>query len=137
MFCVEVIGCAGAAFWVVFWVVFGCWLGFFGAFGSGLRVFVSLVCMGPCWFLRVVVVNEMLRVFWVSLVDGFLGGFLLLVKWWFGVCCVWGGRFLLLRFWAGFFLVDVDQRKNSVDTLSYDGAEGNQEWRRGVFACFP
>jgi len=54
---VEVVGCVGATFLVVFWVVFGFWFAFLVAFGSGLNGFVSLVCMALCCFLRVVVVN--------------------------------------------------------------------------------
>jgi hypothetical protein len=45
---VVVAGCVGSTFLFVFWVVFGGWLGFLGAFGCGLRVFVSLLCMSLC-----------------------------------------------------------------------------------------
>ena len=57
LFCVDVAGCVGATFMVVFWVVFGFWFVFLGVFGSGLRGFVSLLCMALCCFLDVVVVS--------------------------------------------------------------------------------
>ena len=52
-----VVGCVGTTSWVVLRVVFECWLVFLGAFGSGLRSFVSLVCMVLCWVRRVVEVS--------------------------------------------------------------------------------
>ena len=78
----DVVGCVGVTFLVVFWVVFGGWLAFLVAFGSGVNGLFSLVCMGLCWFLRVVVVSACWVCFGFSLVCGFLGGFLLLVIWW-------------------------------------------------------
>ena len=44
----EVVGCVGATFLVVFWVVFGFWLVFLGAVRSGLHGCFSLVCMALC-----------------------------------------------------------------------------------------
>jgi len=101
-----VAGCVGAAFLVVFWVVFGCWFAFFGVLGSGLRVFVSLVCMALCCFFGVVVVSACCVCF------GF--HWLMFFGWLF--CCwlsgglgfaLFGVGGLLLDFWAAFFLVDV------------------------------
>ena len=66
----------GATFLVVFWVVFGFWFVFLGVFGSGLRVFVSLLCMALCCFLDVVVVSACCVCFGFHWLIVFLGGFL-------------------------------------------------------------
>ena len=96
-----VVGCVGAVFLVVVWVVFGFWFGFFVVFGCGLIGLFSLVCMGLCCFLGVVGVSacwvclgfHWFVVFWVV--------FLLLGEWlgaWFFLV---GGR----RFYGCFFWV--------------------------------
>ena len=91
-----------ATFLVVFLVVFGCWLGFFGAFGSGLSCFVSLVCMALCCFLRVVVVSACCVCFGFSLVDGFWVAFCCWLSGGLGFAVFWV-KVLLFNFWQGFF----------------------------------
>ena len=48
LFCVVVGVCLGTTFLVVFFVVLGCWVAFFGLFTCGLSGFASLLHVEVC-----------------------------------------------------------------------------------------